>query len=100
MPKIYVWVSTQEQSRRCSQNLDRPLLSSQTLILFNYITLIMLAKLSDRAQGSSHYQWSRKALIGTGWVISLLLCTIELRKQSSHISGGEALSQSVQALAS
>jgi len=29
----------------------------------------------------------RKALVGLGWVISLLLCTIGVRKQSSHLVG-------------
>ena len=27
----------------------------------------------------------RKPLVGTGWFVSLLLCMIEVRKQSSHL---------------
>ena len=38
-PKMYVWISTQQQSQWHSQNLCRPLLSSQTLIIYIiYIT--------------------------------------------------------------
>ena len=56
VPRIYVWVSTREQTRRYSQNLDRPLLSSQTLIIItlHYITLHYITS-GNRTPGSRFY---------------------------------------------
>jgi len=37
----------------------------------------------------------RKPLVGTGWFVSLLLCMIEVRKQSSHLAGPSFLAWKV-----
>ena len=56
----------------------------------------MTRKAAMRLELVSHFQqcsWLclgaglgiRKALVGTGWVVSLLLCMTGLKKQSSHL---------------
>jgi len=37
----------------------------------------------------------RKPLVDTGWFVSLLLCMIEVRKQSSHLVGPSFLAWKV-----